>query len=546
MDTLEGIMEGLGRGVSAWLAHGIWQATVVALVAGALLWLLRRRSARVRYVVGCVSLGALVLAPSATLLAAVSEVAPAPGSASRAPDAWLALAGEGRGFAPEAEPLSSSSGVEAAAAAGVDAWLPLGLAALWLLGAGMGLLRLYRGWRGAQARLVKPALPAPTSLVERVEAVSRRLGLRRPVRVVESALAPSPLVLGVWRPLLVLPRGMAERLTPAQQESVFAHELSHVRRHDASANLAQSLVDVLFFFHPAARWLSRQVRLEREHCCDDVAVGLCGSAQVYSGALLGLEELRQEGLALGAGTAPLLARVRRLLGLAPQAEPVKGARRLTRLGGGLAVLLASGAAWAWEGPVASRGGAEARGALVGAASCTRSVYPKDFTALTAFELRGRTVRSRIFVSRCGRVRLEAVEGPRMPVLLYDAGSLERVVLDRTERTYEVLPAKEDFGLPLHLPGGCTEKRAGCEKVGERVVAGRRTEGWRRSHAPHDTVTQWVDAELGYAVREESDLFGSITLSDIREGPQDAALFLVPAGFHDAATAAPGATADAAP
>ncbi|HYI01023.1 M56 family metallopeptidase [Hyalangium sp.] len=524
------IEEGVGRLLAVWLAHGVWQTSAVALAAGTALWLLRRSSARSRYGVGYLALVALVLSPLATLLLPRPAPVEAPVPASQGAPALV----------NEAVPALAAPSVVAAAPmqvqdselAALAARLPALLVAVWLAGACGVAMRLMLGWRRMRERLLRPATPAPAELLQVAARVAERLGLRRAVAVLESPHAPSPLVVGVVRPVLVLPLGLSERLTAAQLEAVLAHELAHVRRHDALANLAQCLVEVVFFFHPAALWLSSRVRLEREHCCDDAAVQLCGSARVYSKALLGLEELRQSGpaLALGVGSQPLLARVRRLLGQASASEP-RG-RLAARVGVGLMVLAASGAAWAWDGPAESaRTGGKGHGILAGD-SCTKPVYAKDFSAMASYQMEGRSIRNHIFVSRCGRVRLEPADGARVQTLLYDPSNRVTASLDLKARSYDLLQLPGRVGLPFHLPGGCTEASATCSLEGEEVVAGRRTQRFLRTHAPHDTVTNWVDRELGYPIREKADLFGTLTLEDIRVADLDPALFVVPSDFRE--------------
>ena len=98
---------------------------------------------------------------------------------------------------------------------------------------------------------------------------------------------------------------------------MLAHELAHIRRHDYLVNLLQSAVETLLFYHPAVWWVSSAVRAEREHCCDDLAVVACGDAVLYARALTAIETLRHEelGVAMAITGSPLLARVRRLLGV---------------------------------------------------------------------------------------------------------------------------------------------------------------------------------------------------------------------------------------
>ena len=105
-------------------------------------------------------------------------------------------------------------------------------------------------------------------------------------------------------------------LPESQLELILAHELAHIRRHDYLVNLLQTLVETLFFYHPAVWWLSRQIRHERENCCDDVAICLSGNRADYGRALLAIEEFarRRARTVLAAGGGWLLARIRRIAG----------------------------------------------------------------------------------------------------------------------------------------------------------------------------------------------------------------------------------------
>ena len=100
----------------------------------------------------------------------------------------------------------------------------------------------------------------------------------------------------------------------AQLEAILAHELAHIRRHDYLVNLWQTLVETVLFYHPAVWWLSHRIRVERENCCDDIAVAVVENRVEYGRALLALEELQgaQTTLALGARSGSLLSRIARL------------------------------------------------------------------------------------------------------------------------------------------------------------------------------------------------------------------------------------------
>src|SRR5262249_33636479 len=150
-----------------------------------------------------------------------------------------------------------------------------------------------------------------------------RLRLRRPVRLLHSALVQVPTVLGWLRPVVLLPLSAVAELPPAQLEALLAHELAHVRRHDYLVNLLQSVVGTLVFYRAAVGGVSERVRLERENCCDDWAVQVCGDRLVYARALTAMEELREVPLPLAtaANGGPLLGRIRRLLGVEAAGDP---------------------------------------------------------------------------------------------------------------------------------------------------------------------------------------------------------------------------------
>src|SRR4029453_16064180 len=124
-----------------------------------------------------------------------------------------------------------------------------------------------------------------------------------------------PTVIGWMRPVILLPVAAVAALTPAQVEAILAHELSHIRRHDYAVNLLQTIAETLLFYHPAVWWVSKRIRAEREHCCDDVAVRVCGDAVSYAHALAELESWRVTStvMAVAATDGSLLARVRRIL-----------------------------------------------------------------------------------------------------------------------------------------------------------------------------------------------------------------------------------------
>ena len=135
--------------------------------------------------------------------------------------------------------------------------------------------------------------------VATLDDLRHRLGVSRPVRLLKSALVEVPTVIGWFRPVILLPAATLSGLTPGQLEAILAHELAHVRRLDYLVNAFQCLVETLMFYHPIAWWISRCIREERENCCDDLVVEVCGDRLGYARALVTLEGLRAEPAAMG-------------------------------------------------------------------------------------------------------------------------------------------------------------------------------------------------------------------------------------------------------
>lgn len=188
----------------------------------------------------------------------------------------------------------------------------------WGLGVVLSSLRLLSGWLRLR-RLVREAEPAPIEWQDALERLARQLGMTRPVRLLRSAAIDVPATLGWLRPVVLLPVTVLTGLSARQLEMVLAHELAHIRRHDFAVNLVQTLVETLLFYHPAVWWMSRVIRVERENCCDDIAVGTSGNAVSYARTLTALEALRElplpvSGPAMSALGGSLTARVRRLVG----------------------------------------------------------------------------------------------------------------------------------------------------------------------------------------------------------------------------------------
>ena len=300
------------------LVHFLWQGAAIALVYRVADMALARRSANARYVL---ALGALLgmLAVSVGTLA-YEEAAFYQPLAQHTDAAGLRSVA-----APATRPLHLDLSNTPAAAPllqadrfVLDHLMPY-LDGLWLAGVLLLSLRTLGGWwliRRMRARLQR----APHTLLLRLDVLRRQMNIRRFVDLRLSTRLTNPLTAGVVRPWILLPVTALTGLSAEQLEVVLAHELAHIRRADYLWNLLQTVVETLFFFHPAVWWVSRRVREERELCCDDIAVAACSDPTVYASALLRLEEERRTRLHLAMALdghqsrAGLRARILRILG----------------------------------------------------------------------------------------------------------------------------------------------------------------------------------------------------------------------------------------
>jgi beta-lactamase regulating signal transducer with metallopeptidase domain len=330
------------------LLHSLWQFAVV----GALLWVvlvsLRRRSADVRYVAACGALAAMLatsvltfhaipgktgaddsrtasvsrptvaaepLPPPADVVLPTNAASPADhGLAKKAP----AMAVHDSG-APAASPTEERLVAETIALKELLAPRMPWLALAWLAGVAVLSVRNLGGWIGVRRLRRVGTAPADDAIAARLRRLAARMKLSRPVRILQSALVEVPIVVGCLRPVILLPVAVLAGLSPDQLDAILAHELAHVRRHDYLVNLLQTVLEILFFYHPATWWISRRIRIEREHCCDDAAVGVCGGGIGLGEALTMLAAARLNlAPAMAVSGGSLTARVRRIVGRRPE------------------------------------------------------------------------------------------------------------------------------------------------------------------------------------------------------------------------------------
>ena len=285
------------------LMHFLWQAAVLGFLAHVVTLGLRGRSARHAYGVNVAFLMCMVLVAAITYvlvespqpasptaistISAFDSASPQPASSpveGQTPPTSTGAVRAGRAIASgssfhAAKTLSSWSSPIAACYLGIVGFL--------LLRVGCGSWRVY-ALRGKAISIDR------VDLLELAERTAKRIGLTAAPAFGWCEEISVPIVVGLLRPMILLPAAMIGGLSVHQLEAVLAHEMAHIRRFDLCVSLTQRLIESTFFFHPAVWLVSRQIDIEREKVADDIALRAGCDPTEYADSLLRVAELSAE------------------------------------------------------------------------------------------------------------------------------------------------------------------------------------------------------------------------------------------------------------
>src|SRR5215470_1258419 len=304
------------RNLGLALSHFVWQGAAIAALAAAALAVARKASAR--YTIGVAALTLMFAAPVITFFV-LSDSGYGP---DVRPTLALVAAGNVANLKVHQDPKAPPAEPTVPVDVSVMNWL----VTVWFAGVLLFSLRTAGGFFVVARLRSRDAQPVGAELLVLCRDLQQRLGISRVVRYCEALHLDVPAVLGWFRPVIFLPVSVLSGLTEAQLRAVIAHELAHIRRVDAFVNVFQVAVETLLFYHPAVWWLNKRIRAERENCCDDVALTVCGNPAEYARALALMEEWRvAPTLAMAVNRGPLASRVARLLGLGEKGSGLRNA-----------------------------------------------------------------------------------------------------------------------------------------------------------------------------------------------------------------------------
>jgi len=270
------------------LANHLWQTTLIALIAWVAVFPLRRATSRARYLIWMIAF-VKCLVPSALLIIAIESC----GFDISKPSTYtgaemffqIAQPVSLAGFGSEAVRVGATSVIASPAGLAGHSELYCLLTILWVLGSAVLLAR----WLTLHRRFAR-ALKAGSKIVGGPAAVALQraktwLSLKREIGLIESPQIRGPGVWGVWRPVVVFPKGLTDKLSAEELEVVMLHELIHVSRRDNLLGALQMLISCLFWFHPLVWLIDRRLLAERELVCDEYVIRYLGEPRIYAESL---------------------------------------------------------------------------------------------------------------------------------------------------------------------------------------------------------------------------------------------------------------------
>lgn len=253
------------------LFHFVWQGGLIALGLKLCLSFTHHSNAQLRYVLACGAMASCLIAPVITFILIFEPNVSASSIIQLSSVSQLQL---------ETTYITSAQPWHVEVLSATPYLSLIWLSAVALLASKM-FIEVYQVNKLGSANVATPS----DELLNRFVQLSSDIGLKKTPRLVLSLKANVPMAIGWLRPVVLLPVSMITGLTPSQLDMLILHEFAHIKRHDYLVNFLQTLVETLLFFHPGVHWISKQMRIEREYCSDDMAISVCGEPLAYAHTL---------------------------------------------------------------------------------------------------------------------------------------------------------------------------------------------------------------------------------------------------------------------
>jgi beta-lactamase regulating signal transducer with metallopeptidase domain len=259
------------------LMHFMWQALVLALFLGLFMLLTRKSSPVPRYYAAVFS---LFMMPVMAIYAFISAIRSIEVVIAAHPD-----------YAVGAGKLLSGQNLVDKFFSLYSSYIPI-IVFLWFIGITALLLKNLGGLMMIQRLKNYYIAPVGEQIQQMIGQIQQRYLIKRTILPLLSSKATAPMVIGHFKPVVLIPEKLTSNLSSEEMKIVLQHELAHIKRNDFLINIFQLIVESLFFFHPATWWISAIARQEREECCDAIAAQTGDEKITLAKALASIQEYK--------------------------------------------------------------------------------------------------------------------------------------------------------------------------------------------------------------------------------------------------------------
>jgi len=300
------------------LVHSVWQIALISMLLWLLLAMMQKKAAAWRYNMAYSALLLVFVAGAWTFLYELESAESNPPLAFSADIEVTAQTGIISASVISRGDFSNQKSLLPYISSQLEHYLPY-LVNLWILGAMFYMIRLAGSLYDLEKLHKKHHEAVNNTLFKKIDNLSASLGIFRKVEVLKSSLVHSPVTYGLVKPVILLPTSLIFSISPEQLEAIIAHELAHIKRNDYLFNFIQSVMEVLFFFHPCFWWINHIIKEERENATDDLAIsiGIAPSALAHGlaeVANLSNSPTPEMALAASEDKNSTLQRIKRILG----------------------------------------------------------------------------------------------------------------------------------------------------------------------------------------------------------------------------------------
>src|SRR5687768_4014865 len=327
------------------LFHSVWELGLVTIALLLVLRALHVHSAHVRYVVSVAALAIALLLPVVTFVQVSSQQQDAlrGNRIGRHDGSDQALRstrpGEAIPIAPVADGVPARNSAQFALFSSVSDFVapylrnfsPIAVL-IWLLGIAIFSLRLGGGFGQLYRYKNEGSGMVDDRWTRAFSELCDRTGVQRKVELLRSTVVQTPIAIGTFKPIVLVPASLFLQMSPRELETIIAHELVHIRRYDPLVNLVQCAVEAIFFYHPGVWCISAQIRREREFAADAAVTEVFEDSHVtYARALANLEEIRlstdkhMPRYATAANGGNFMQRIQRILKIKTEASTANSA-----------------------------------------------------------------------------------------------------------------------------------------------------------------------------------------------------------------------------